>query len=141
MKQQDIKEINLIEFAESIQDKSCEMYFEKEKAEGYILKYVKKQEDKLETSLKNKYPYFRFRGKPIDRETAFDIICRTDEKYLLVNELKSGQNIDLQNNWTRQTGLGGFHPFGWCHPDGTIGYNWNTSKYPDCPEFHQRRSY
>lgn len=114
--------------------------FNRDKAADYIIKYLESQADELWYEFSTKYPYFRFRGLPVSKETALDIIAKTDERFQRLhfnnNEYayESAFNNDLVNNWTGNTGDKGGHPFGWCHPDGTIGYNSFTTKYPDYAE-------
>ena len=102
----------------------------------YIVKYLENQDDLFGDRLSCKYPYYRMRGKSIDKETAFRIIAETDSLYNagLGCYDSSKTNDDIINKWIRKNGIGGFQPFGWCHTDGTIGCNWHTTKYPDYNE-------
>jgi hypothetical protein len=38
----------------------------------------------------------------------------------------------ISNDWASCSFMGG--PHGWCHPDGTLGYNDNVGKYPDAED-------
>ena len=114
--------------------------FDQSKSADYTIKYLENQADRMWYDLSVKYPYFRFRGLSVDKETALDIIAKTDERFRDIHfndkdyEYGSSLNDSLVNNWTCNTGDKGNFPFGWCHPDGTIGYNSFTIKYPDYAE-------
>ncbi len=87
-----------------------------------------------------KYPYYQMRGKRITPEQAFDVISKTDrlfwgydfysdidnrcfeEKYIL--------STNFHNDW-----FGFDSKYGWVHPNGIIGINNTTSKYPTLREF------
>lgn len=129
-------EVNLNKFAEDSPEEGFKFNFDTEKQSEYTVKYVASQEHKKYDELSAKYPYFRFRGLPVDPKVAKDIICKTDMDYKEVsdNTYSSIENINFVNKWACLSGFKGFSPFGWCHPDGTIGYNSVTSKYPDCLE-------
>lgn len=131
-------EENLITHINSRECHISDFTFASEKAEGYTVKYLGEQKDELWTDFEAKYPYFRLRGLPVSKETALDIISKTDYRFQEITELdtdiQSALNDNLFNNWTNNTGIRGNYPFGWCHPDGTIGYNSFTTKYPDYAE-------
>lgn len=129
-------EVNLNKYAEESPEEGFKFNFDTEKQAEYTVKYVASQEHKKYDELSAKYPYFRFRGLPVDPKVAKDIICKTDMDYKEVsdNTYSSIENINFVNKWACLSGFKGFSPFGWCHPDGTIGYNSMTSKYPDCLE-------
>lgn len=82
-------------------------------------------------------PYFRMRGKPVTEEQAFDIIRRTDNffrwdmrKYQL-EDLVSDRFL-LDNVWYSPN----FYPhIGWVRPDGIVGQNGVTGRYPAEEEF------
>lgn len=85
-------------------------------------------------------PYFRLRGKTVTREQAFEIIRRTDRFFEWDVDWKDLQKTDyagsgghFQNNWIMEN----FYPRyrGWCRPDGIIGINGITGKYPNMDEF------
>ena len=83
-------------------------------------------------------PYFRMRGRPVTEEQAFDIIRRTDnffrddmDKYRLddlVGDRCVLDNVLYSPNFYP-------HPRGWVRPDGVIGTNNITGKYPYEVEF------
>ena len=129
-------EVNLNKFAEDSPEEGFKFNFDIEKQSEYTVKYVASQEHKRYDELSAKYPYFRFRGLPVDPKVAKDIICKTDMDYEEVsdNTYHSIENINFVNKWACLSGFKGISPFGWCHPDGTIGYNSVTSKYSDCLE-------
>lgn len=79
-------------------------------------------------------PYYRMRGKPVTKEQAFDIIRRTD-RFFDYNDLVSEPVYSL--NTSINLILPNFYPrgMGWCHPDGIIGENSITGKYPDLKEY------
>ena len=85
-----------------------------------------------------KYPYYRLRGKPVTPEQALDIIRRTDSIFSYAAGEAMGPdyigNLNFINFWL-QTKNDTSTPYGWVHPDGTIGLNTNTTKYPDWAEF------
>lgn len=75
-------------------------------------------------------PYFRMRGRPITEEQAFDILCKTDNFF--------DYNLELPNLITDRTIVDNvwlspnFSPHrGWTYPNGIIGQNGLTVKYPD----------
>ena len=82
-------------------------------------------------------PYFRMRGKPVTEEQAFDIIRRTDnffswdmDRFHL--EGLVGDRFILSNVWFSPN----FYPHsGWTRPDGIVGQNGVTGKYPEEEEF------
>lgn len=81
-------------------------------------------------------PYFRVRGRPVTEEQAFDIIRRTDnffrndmDDYCLEDLV--GDRFLLDNVWYSPNFFP--HPRGWVRPDGFIGQNDITGKYP-CEE-------
>lgn len=83
-------------------------------------------------------PYFRMRGKPVTVVAAFDIIRRTDnffswdmDKYRL--EGLVGDSFMLNNVWFSPNFYP--HPRGWVRPDGIVGQNGVTGKYPAEEEF------
>ncbi len=86
-------------------------------------------------------PYYQMRGKRISEQQAFDIICKTDmlfssHSFGLDNRLPS---INFDNNWFS---YGGMSRQGWVHPNGIIGTNSTTYKYPTVDEFaHEWASY
>ena len=82
-------------------------------------------------------PYFRMRGKPVTEEQAFDIIRRTDNFFSWDMDrfhLKGlvGNRFLLSNVWVSPS----FYPHsGWVRPDGIVGQNGVTGKYPAEDEF------
>lgn len=79
-----------------------------------------------------KYPYFQLRGKSITEQQAFDIISRTDNTispYAFYCDKFIG-SINFDNSWFCK-----FSSNGWVHPDGTIGLNSCSSKWPTLHEF------
>ena len=89
-----------------------------------------------------KRPYFRMRGRPVTEEQAFDIIRRTDSffcfdmnlrchKYHLEGLVEDGYVLD--NAWYSPDPFPA--PRGWVRPDGIVGQNGFTMKYPVESEF------
>ena len=85
-----------------------------------------------------KYPYYRLRGKPVTPEQALDIIRRTDKIFVYKAQEAMGPDyigtLNFTNDWFKPEN-GWSSPFGWVHPDGTIGINTVTTKYPNWSEF------
>ena len=134
-----MKEVNLIEHIKDMNGRysdATEIIINEDAGAEYTVKYLENQDDLFGDRLYSKYPYYRMRGKLVDKETAFKIIAETDCKYNTHLSCfdSSKTNDDIINKWVRKNGIGGFQPFGWCHPDGTIGCNWHTTKYPDYNE-------
>lgn len=84
-------------------------------------------------------PYFRMRGRPVTEEQAFDIIRRTDffftasikmDKYHLKDLVRG----TMLSNHLYDPGPCAW-PYGWVRPDGVIGTNDITWKYPIEDEF------
>lgn len=79
-------------------------------------------------------PYFRLRGRPVTEEQAFEIIRRID-RFFESNDLIQ-DFVDTCNfpNWLVNAN---HYPrgCGWVHPDGLIGMNGITGKYPNVTEF------
>ena len=83
-------------------------------------------------------PYFRMRGKPVTEEQAFDIIRRTDnffrhDMYRYDLEDLVGDRFVLDNVWYSPNFYP--HPRGWVRPDGLVGMNDITGKYPEEEDF------
>lgn len=73
-------------------------------------------------------PYYRMRGKPVTEEQALDIIRRMEvfsRDYLPPTNFYMCWLID--NNIQPR--------YGWVHPDGTVGLNGITQKYPQFGEY------
>ena len=86
-------------------------------------------------------PYYRLRGQSITEEQAFDIISKTDrvldnvrlnDGTYLSDKIDIYFTFNLQNRWFIKNIFPKFN--GWCKPDGTIGCNGLTGKYPDLKE-------
>ncbi len=80
-------------------------------------------------------PYYRLRGKKITEDQAFEIIRRTDRLSPWSLEIPCDdliEPINIRNNWTRNNYYPS--PSGWVHPDGIIGINDITGKYPELEE-------
>lgn len=83
-------------------------------------------------------PYFRMRGRPVTEEQALDIIRRTDFFFTLgynpMNKnkyhMKDLVHGGLLDNNLYDSGICSW-PQGWVHPDGVIGANGVTWKYPE----------
>lgn len=85
--------------------------------------------------------YCRLRGKPVTPEQALDVIRRTDLLF------RRGRFNVINNDWNDYVGTYnicndwfGTHPihneyYGWMYPDGTVGSNFITEKYPAPIEF------
>lgn len=89
-------------------------------------------------SIDARRPYFRMRGRPVTEEQAFDIIRRTDNffrsdmcKYNLSGLVSD--RVVLDNLWYSPQFYP--HPLGWVRPDGVVGMNNVTGKYPNECEF------
>lgn len=132
----------------------AEYYIEEAKESGDLLfsDFLRNQkvlfDDGMELwkSVCSKKPYYRLRGKPITPKQAMEIIRRTD---LHLETMQGTANlnhtgkrycgkdfisaINFYNIWLE--GEYCLNGFGWCHPDGTIGLNSATSKYPNLTEF------
>lgn len=81
-------------------------------------------------------PYFRLRGKRVTEEQAFEIIRRTDRLSPWSDEPSCNDHFTtghFGNNWTRNNLYPS--PFGWVHPNGIVGVDGITGKYPDLEEF------
>lgn len=79
-------------------------------------------------------PYYQMRGKRISEQQAFEIICRTDRMFshYALNFENSICSLNFHNDWF----LGDyFSRYGWVHPNGIIGTNGITLKYPTVDEF------
>lgn len=84
-------------------------------------------------------PYYRIRGPRVTEQQAFEIIRRTDS--VIIDILGYDRGIDLgyiwsqhiRNNWFSENS--GCSPEGWCHPNGLIGCNAHTNKYPMIGEY------
>ena len=84
-------------------------------------------------------PYFRMRGRPVTEEQAFDIIRRTDFFFTVRNKMDKYHLKDLVGgtmlcNHLYDLGACAW-PHGWVRPDGVIGANDITWKYPTENEF------
>ena len=83
-------------------------------------------------------PYYRMRGKPVDRAQALEIARRTDTFFgsLLWDFRYHPDYIGSIhfNNWLIERN---HYPFGygWIHMDGTVGCNAITRKYPNATAF------
>lgn len=82
-------------------------------------------------------PYYRLRGKRITEEQALDIIRRTDDfvYFDTRNRCKKEDMVNLyhfRNFWLTQHHYPPFH--GWVQPDGLVGGNGITDKYPTYDE-------
>lgn len=85
-------------------------------------------------------PYFRMRGRPVTEEQAFDIIRRTDNFFHFdmrihgypLEGLLEGRFV-LDNVWYSPDFYP--HPRGWVRPDGIVGQNNITGRYPEESEF------
>ena len=98
--------------------------------------------DEYDTDVRR--PYYRMRGRRVTPEQAQDIIRRTDKMiatlgvYCGATELSARKRIDGGdyigtvnfNQWWFMRNHSPTH-YGWSHPDGRIGCNAITQKYPD----------
>lgn len=86
------------------------------------------------------YPYYRLRGPRVTRDQAFEIISKLDMAFTDMYDIKTGKKIlpdnhihgisHLSINWfTDKWALQG-----WCRPDGVIGVNGITDRYPELDE-------
>jgi len=85
-------------------------------------------------------PYYRMRGKPVTEEQAFEIIRKTDHYDYdtcrpIHDRIMKGrvENCHFKNLWFDKH----HYPlqYGWAHPDGTIGINSITDRFPTFLEF------
>ena len=74
-------------------------------------------------------PYFRLRGPRVTEEQAFEIIRRTDRFFQWHLKLPETIYITHFPNWWFNKNHYPKH-YGWCHPNGIIGLNGITDKYP-----------
>lgn len=95
-------------------------------------------EDVREFESFTRRPYYRMRGKKVTADQAFDIIRRVD------NVFRSGTGViqehaDYIGNINFDSWIFGCHQnswhYGWIHPDGTVGCDAITPKYPNIDEF------
>lgn len=75
-------------------------------------------------------PYYRMRGKPVTEEQAFDVIRKTD-MHIGFNLPRSHSHQLVHSchfkNWWFDPG---HVRYGWIHPNGMVGINSITDKYP-----------
>ena len=108
-----------------------------EKKEGCGMKHLIIDPEVSGIDFDVRRPYFRMRGKPVTEEQAFDIIRRTDNFFSWDMDrfhLKGlvGNRFLLSNVWVSPS----FYPHsGWVRPDGIVGQNGVTGKYPAEDEF------
>lgn len=85
-----------------------------------------------------KYPYYRMRGKRVTEEQAFEVIRRCDDFF-------SGHPLSFHNKYPECINLFHFYiewfnlqhcsgGFGWMRPNGIVGLNHNTSRWPETDE-------
>ena len=78
---------------------------------------------------KTRRPYFRLRGKRVTEDQAFEIIRRTDRFFEEeIKQIEALQILHFPNWWFNKDHFPTH--YGWCHPNGVIGYNGITDKYP-----------
>lgn len=82
-------------------------------------------------------PYYRLRGKRITEEQAFDIISKTDDEVLFDfrNEYNNIDKVNLlhfRNFWITRSHYPSY--MGWVQPNGIVGGNGITDKYPEMQE-------
>lgn len=86
------------------------------------------------------YPYYRLRGPKVTEDQAFEIVSKLDMTFTDMYDIKTDKKIisdnhihgisDLSINWfTDKWALQG-----WCRPDGVIGINDITDRYPELDE-------
>lgn len=80
-------------------------------------------------------PGYQMRGKPVTPEQAFEIIRRTDNFFRF--EAGAGPDYIELMNFDSWWFSGNHFPrgYGWCRPDGRIGLDSITQKYPNAYEF------
>lgn len=71
-------------------------------------------------------PYYRIRGKSITEEQAVEVIRRTDSLFREYSDYLS--LVNCGNNIISGE-------YGWCHPNGLIGGNNTSNKYPELFEY------
>lgn len=84
-------------------------------------------------------PYYQMRGKRISEELAIEIIARTDNYFRLKYDdelLEAANFVGCMNfdQWWFDKNHIPTH-YGWCHPNGIIGENAITQKFPNIMEF------
>lgn len=89
---------------------------------------------------KVKYPYFRLRGKSINKQQAFNIISSVDDfgnRLLCEYEIQYKEEIlslfHLYTHWVNQNNECD-RTYGWVSPNGSIGINGNMGKYLNLAE-------
>lgn len=82
-------------------------------------------------------PYFRLRGKPVTEGQAFEIIRRVDRFFNNIEAINNSDEfiscLNFRSNIIPNAFFG--DTWGWIHPDGFIGINDITFKYPEENEF------
>lgn len=78
-----------------------------------------------------KRPYYKMRGKRVTEQQALEIISRADQfwNYDLKHD-KYVYTFHFTNWWIARSHYG----YGWCHPNGIIGLNGITDRYPNILE-------
>ena len=81
-------------------------------------------------------PYYQMRGKPITKEQAMEVISRTDN-YFRWNDEYMPENFIYSTNFDSWWFDMNHIPsnYGWVHPNGNIGSNAITQKYPTLAEY------
>lgn len=81
-------------------------------------------------------PYYQMRGKPITKEQAMEVISRTDN-YFRWNSEYMPENFVYSTNFDSWWFDMNHIPsnYGWVHPNGNIGSNAITQKYPTLAEY------
>lgn len=131
----------------NLEEKAMSKKKKKKQTDDIIIKTVNGIKVTIPEDLKDwrtfaRRPYYQMRGKTVTPEQAFEIIRRTDTYFTwfcnlgmkpcdCLNDDRLG-SINF-NMWWFDTN---HYPlnYGWCHPDGTIGHNGITQKYPELDE-------
>lgn len=84
-------------------------------------------------------PYYRIRGPRVTEDQAFEIIRRTDSYFNCCKDSPKYEEAGhiytqhISNNWFTENNS--CSPEGWCHPNGIIGCNSHSGKYPELDEY------
>lgn len=126
------------EFAETLDeyyDGEVPVYLDEEELLPWLEIKVAWDEGLDEYSSSVRRPGYQMRGKPVTPEQAFEMIRRTDNFFGW--ETGAGPDYLGTINFDSWWFQGNHFPrgYGWCRPDGRIGLDSITQKYPNAWEF------
>lgn len=117
-------------------DEDC-FFLTKEDYEKYAKIEISLANDIDDSFYNVRRPYFRLRGKPVTREQAYEILRRVDRFFNNIDSVYSHDDfiecLNFRSNVLPNRSYS--DRWGWCHPDGFIGINDITFKYPEDNEF------